>query len=168
MKMTETTGKYPKYWQERNQQKQNKFWKLTQNGPITARQNLILEPKENYIQMTSNLVYFVIRIQVNKIKILSWFRACAKMVNNKSYDMIQVKSDSDFGEKFSIVQFYAIEHNSKFNCWIKLKFDMKILEVMVYVKEKFQMNRSLERTCDIGQNRKSLPKRKFRFKFFDF
>jgi hypothetical protein len=90
------------------------------------------------------------------------------MVNNKTYDMIQVKSDSDFGEKFSIVQFYAIEHNSKFNCWIKLKFDMKILEVMVYVEEKFQMNRSLGRTCDIGQNRKSLPKRKFRFKFFDF
>jgi hypothetical protein len=39
---------------------------------------------------------------------------------------------------------------------------------MVYVEEKFQMNRSLGRTCDIGQNRKSLPKRKFRFKFFDF
>jgi hypothetical protein len=55
------------HWQEWNQQKQNKFWKLTQNIPIIARQNPILKPKENYIQMTSNLIYFVIRIPVNRI-----------------------------------------------------------------------------------------------------
>ena len=34
----------------------NKFWMLTQNKPIMARQNPILEPKENYIQTTSNLI----------------------------------------------------------------------------------------------------------------
>ena len=48
------------YWQERNQQKQNKFWKITQNRRVTARQNLILEPKENTIQMTSNLIYSIL------------------------------------------------------------------------------------------------------------
>jgi len=50
------------YWKEQNQQKQNKFWKTTQNKPVTARQNPILEPKENTIQMTLNLIYSI-RIQ---------------------------------------------------------------------------------------------------------
>jgi hypothetical protein len=36
-------------------------------------------------------------------------------------DTTQVKSDSDFGVKVSTVQFYAIEHNFKFNRWIELK-----------------------------------------------
>jgi hypothetical protein len=69
------------------------------------------------------------------------------------YVRIQVRSDSDFGLKFHIIQFYAIKHNSKSNRWIDLKFDMKILEVLVYVGVKFSMNRSLARTYDIGQNR---------------
>jgi hypothetical protein len=30
-----------------------------QNKPVTARQNLILEPKENAIQMTLNLIYSI-------------------------------------------------------------------------------------------------------------
>jgi hypothetical protein len=50
---------------------------------------------------------------------------------------IQVRSYSDFGLKFHIIQFYVIEHNSKSNRWIELKFDMKILEVLVYVGVKF-------------------------------
>jgi hypothetical protein len=37
-------------------------------------------------------------------------------------DTNQARSDSDFGIKFSIVQFYAIEHNSKSKRWIELKF----------------------------------------------
>jgi len=47
------------YWKEQNQQKQNKFWKTTQKKRVTARQNPILEPKENAIQMTSNLIYSI-------------------------------------------------------------------------------------------------------------
>ena len=48
------------YWQEQNQQKQNKFWKITQNRPVMARQNPILEPKKNDIQMTYNLIYSIL------------------------------------------------------------------------------------------------------------
>jgi hypothetical protein len=40
------------YWKEQNQQKQNKFWKITQNRPVTTRQNPILEPKETAIQIS--------------------------------------------------------------------------------------------------------------------
>jgi len=47
------------YWQEQNQQKQNKFWKIKQNIRVTARQNPILEPKEKAIQMTLNLIYSI-------------------------------------------------------------------------------------------------------------
>jgi hypothetical protein len=52
-------------------------------------------------------------------------------------DTIQVRSDSDFGVKFSIIQFYVIEHNFKANRWTDLKFDMKISEILVYVGVKF-------------------------------
>jgi len=75
-----------------------------------------------------------------------------KSWKKKYLDTIQVKSNSDFGVKFSIIQFYVIEHNSKVNRWIELKFDTKILEVLVYVEVKFQMHWSSGRTCDIGQN----------------
>jgi hypothetical protein len=47
------------YWKKHNQQKQNKFWKITQNRSVTARQNPILEPISNAIQMTSNLTYSI-------------------------------------------------------------------------------------------------------------
>jgi len=78
---------------------------------------------------------------------------------NKKNDMIQpcdttqVRSDSDFGIKFSTVQFYAIEHNSKSNYWLELKLYQTIPEVFFYVGVNVQVNRSLEMTCDIGQNR---------------
>jgi hypothetical protein len=52
-----------------------------------------------------------------------------------------------------IVQFYAIEYNSKFNCWIELKLYLKIPEVFVYVRVNYQVNQSSKRTCDIGQNK---------------
>jgi hypothetical protein len=40
---------------------------------------------------------------------------------------------SDFGVKFSIIRFYAVEYNSKSNRWIELILDMKIPDVLVYV-----------------------------------
>ena len=67
-------------------------------------------------------------------------------------DTTQARSNSDFGVKFYVVQFYAIEHNSTSNCWIKLKLYQKIPEVFVYVGVNVQVNQSLEKTCDIGQN----------------
>jgi hypothetical protein len=45
-------------------------------------------------------------------------------LDERGNDTIQVRSDSDFDVKFSIIQFYAIEHNSKSNRWIELNFDM--------------------------------------------
>jgi hypothetical protein len=68
-------------------------------------------------------------------------------------DTTQARSYSDFGVKFSIVRFYVIKHNSKSNRCIELKLYQKILEVFVYVGVHFQVNQSLERTYDIGQNR---------------
>jgi hypothetical protein len=68
-------------------------------------------------------------------------------------DTTQARSDSDFGIKFSTVQFYAIEHNSKSNYWLELKLYQTIPEVFFYVGVNVQVNRSLEMTCDIGQNR---------------
>ena len=68
-------------------------------------------------------------------------------------DMTQARSDSDFGVRVSTFQFYAIEHNFKSNCWIKLQLYHKIPEVFVYVGVHFQVNPCSERTCDIGQNR---------------
>jgi len=65
----------------------------------------------------------------------------------------QTKSYLDFSIKFSTIQFYAIEHNSKSNCLIELKLYHTIPEVFVYVGENFQMNRRSLRACDIGQNR---------------
>jgi hypothetical protein len=47
--------------------------------------------------------------------------------------MIQARSDLDFDIKFSIIQFYAIEHNSKLNHWIELKLYQKIPELCFYV-----------------------------------
>jgi hypothetical protein len=44
-------------------------------------------------------------------------------------DTIQLRSDSDFSVKFSFVQFYAIEHNSKSNRWIELKKRKKISKI---------------------------------------
>ena len=36
-------------------------------------------------------------------------------LEERGNDTIQARLDSDFGIKFSIVQFYAIDHNSKSN-----------------------------------------------------
>jgi hypothetical protein len=70
----------------------------------------------------------------------------------RKIDMIQERPDSDFGVNFSTIQFYAIEHKSKLNYWIKPKLYQKISELCFYVGVKLQMNRSSEKTCNIGQN----------------
>jgi hypothetical protein len=74
-------------------------------------------------------------------------------LEERGNDTIQARSDSEFGVNFPTVQFYAIKDNLKLNCWIKLKLYQKFLEVCYYVEVKFQVNRSMGRTCDIGQNR---------------
>jgi hypothetical protein len=39
-------------------------------------------------------------------------------LEERGNDTIQIRSDLDFGVKFSTVQFYANDHNSKSNRWI--------------------------------------------------
>jgi hypothetical protein len=68
-------------------------------------------------------------------------------------DTNQARSDSDFGVKFSTVQFYTIEHNFKSNRWIELKLYQKIPEVFVYVGVHFQENSCSEKTSNIGPNK---------------
>jgi hypothetical protein len=46
MTMTQTSAKYPKYddniyWKEQNQQKQNTFWKTTQNKPLQQEKSRV-------------------------------------------------------------------------------------------------------------------------------
>jgi hypothetical protein len=48
-------------------------------------------------------------------------------------DMIQPRSNSDFGKTFSTMQFYGNDHNSKSNYWIQLKLYQNIPEVCFYV-----------------------------------
>jgi hypothetical protein len=58
-----------------------------------------------------------------------------------------------FCVKVSTIQFYAIEHNFKSNCWIELKLYQKIPELFVYVGVYFQENPRSKRTCNRGPNR---------------
>jgi len=53
----------------------------------------------------------------------------------------------------STVKFYDNNHNSQSNCWIGLKMYLKFPGIVFYVREKFQVNRSLERPYDVSQNR---------------
>jgi hypothetical protein len=61
MRMTQTTVKYPKYdnniLEGTKSTETKQVLKDNAKQTITARQNLILETKENTIQMTSNLIY---------------------------------------------------------------------------------------------------------------
>ena len=51
------------------------------------------------------------------------------------------------------VKFYDNNHNSQSGCWIGLKMYLEFPIIVFYVREKFQVNRSLEKPYDIGQNR---------------
>jgi hypothetical protein len=61
MKMTQTTAKYPKYDDNilagTKSTETKQVLKDNIKIPVTARQNPILEPKENVIQMNLNLIY---------------------------------------------------------------------------------------------------------------
>jgi hypothetical protein len=73
-------------------------------------------------------------MQVCARKKLQRLQQDAKELSIKLGDSIQKGSDLNFGVKFLTVQFYAIEHNSKPNCWIDLKHYQKIQDVVCYVE----------------------------------
>jgi hypothetical protein len=79
------------------------------------------------------------------------FRSPIDMV--QPCDTLQARSDSDFGVKYSTVQFYAIEHNFKSNRWIELKLYQMIPDIFVYLGVKVQVNRSSEMTCNSCQKK---------------
>ena len=53
-------------------------------------------------------------------------------LEEKGTDTMNARSVLDFGIKFSTIQFYTIEDNSKSNHWIELKLYQRIPEVFVY------------------------------------
>ena len=67
--------------------------------------------------------------------------------------MIQARSNSDFDVKSASIQFYGNNHNSQSDRWIGLKVYMESPDMFSYVGLKFQINRSLERHHNTGQQR---------------
>jgi hypothetical protein len=61
--------------------------------------------------------------------------------------------DSDSNVKYVTVQFYSNGHNSQFDCWIGLKFYMESPDLFSYTELKFQVNQSLRRLHNTGQQR---------------
>jgi hypothetical protein len=63
MKKTQKTAKYPKYddniLEGTKSTETKQVLKYNANRPVTTRQNPILEPKENAIQISSNLIYSI-------------------------------------------------------------------------------------------------------------
>ena len=45
----------------------------------------------------------------------------------------------------STVLFYAIEHNSQFECWIGIQFNHEFSGILFYIRLKFQVNCIFER-----------------------
>jgi hypothetical protein len=68
-------------------------------------------------------------------------------------DTTQVRSDSDFGVKCTTVHGYGNNHNSQSDRWIGLRFYVDSLHMFFYIGLTFQVNRSLGRHRNTGQQR---------------
>ena len=68
-------------------------------------------------------------------------------------DTIQERSNSDFDVKCATILFYRNIHNSQFDRWIKLNFYVESPDMVSYLGLKFQVNRSLGRHRNTGQQR---------------
>jgi hypothetical protein len=55
--------------------------------------------------------------------------------------------------KSAPIQFYGNSHNAQSDCWIKLKFYVESPDMLSYLGLKFQVNRSLARHRNTGQQR---------------
>ena len=69
------------------------------------------------------------------------------------HDMIQQRSNSDFDVKCATIQFYGNNHNSPSDRCIDLKFYVVSPDIFSYIGLKFQVNWSLERHRNMGQQR---------------
>jgi len=104
-------------------------------------------------------VFFYVRVKFQVDRILG---RCCDVGQNRLYDFFFIYFlltcefsiwQGSFFYKNVTIQFNAIDHNSKLNCWIELKLYLKISDVFCYVGVKFQVDRILERCYDVGQNR---------------
>jgi hypothetical protein len=68
-------------------------------------------------------------------------------------DTTQVRSDSDFGVKSATVQVYGNTYNSQSDRWIELKCYVDSPDMLSYYGLRFQVNRSLGRHHNTGQQR---------------
>ena len=63
------------------------------------------------------------------------------------------QSDSYYDVKCTTVYFHENSNNSQSNSWIRLKLYMKSLDLLLYLKVKFQVNQSSRRHRNTGQQR---------------
>jgi hypothetical protein len=68
-------------------------------------------------------------------------------------DTIQERSNSNFDVKCATIQFYGNSYNSQSDRWIKLEFYVESPDMLSYLGLKFQVNQSLKRNRNTGQQR---------------
>jgi hypothetical protein len=71
----------------------------------------------------------------------------------RELDTIQARSNSDFDVKCATIQFYSNSYNSWSDRWIRLKVYLVSPDMFSYLGFKFQINRSLGRHGNTGQQR---------------
>jgi hypothetical protein len=74
-------------------------------------------------------------------------------LEERGNDTIHARSNSDFDVKCATIQFYDNSHNSQSDRWIGLKVYMESPIMFSYLGLNFQVNRSLGRHCNTGQQR---------------
>jgi hypothetical protein len=74
-------------------------------------------------------------------------------LEERGNDTIQKRSNLDFDVKSASIQFYGNSYNSQSDCWIGMKVYMESSDMFSYVGLKFQVNRSLGRHQNTGQQR---------------
>ena len=74
-------------------------------------------------------------------------------LEERGNDTIQERSNSDFDVKCATIQLYRNSHDSQSDHWIELKFYVKSPDMFSYRGLKFQVNRSLGRHLNTGQQR---------------
>jgi hypothetical protein len=72
---------------------------------------------------------------------------------NRIFDTIQARSNSDFDVKSAPIQFYGNSHNSQSGRWIELQVYVESPDMLSYFNLKFQVNCSLGRHRNTGQQR---------------
>jgi hypothetical protein len=129
-----------------------KIWiRIVTSLSVINRQVLLSFPEE-FIKNTK-------KITISLILLVILFLISNPILGNPQYQgnlfytirAMKKQSDSDFDVKCATVQFYRNSYNSQFDSWIGLKLYVESLDMSSYLGLKFQVNRSLERHCNIGQ-----------------